>query len=170
MACALAAAGCASGGKSGTGGNTGQFTGAVNSPLTQPVPFSVSAGQLSSGINVTLSSPAGTALNINALGVNALGLPSGGSAFNSGDVIHQSQTATILIFGAGLAAGQTVSISGPADITITNVRAVTAQNNTPGLAFDVAVSSSAAIGARSVIVTNTNGDVTAFTAGLEVEP
>ncbi|GAC1660058.1 MAG: hypothetical protein NVS9B15_24220 [Acidobacteriaceae bacterium] len=76
----------------------------------------------------------------------------------------------VVIFGTGLNASQKVTLGGPSDIAISNVTAIKATDGTPGLSFSAAVSPSAALGARSIYATSTNGDVTAFAGGLEVTP
>ena len=93
-----------------------------------------------------------------------------GSAFNTGDMIHRGQTARVLLFGPGLSGDMQVIIRGPADIAISNLNAITATDNTPGITFTAAVSSNAALGARTVVLQNSKGDVTTFTGGLEVVP
>jgi len=76
----------------------------------------------------------------------------------------------VVIFGPGLNASQKVTVGGPNDITVSSVSAIKATDGTAGLSFNVMVSSGAALGARSIYVTSTNGDVTAFAGGLQVTP
>jgi hypothetical protein len=76
----------------------------------------------------------------------------------------------ILLFGPGLNGSMKVTIAGPHDIKIGTLEAVEATDNTPGIAFTAAVSSNAALGARTVFLKSANGDVTSFTGGLEVIP
>jgi hypothetical protein len=64
----------------------------------------------------------------------------------------------------------TVSLSGPADIAISNVQSIMSTTNVPGISFSAAVSSSAALGARTVILQAANNDITTFAGGLEVVP
>jgi hypothetical protein len=63
-----------------------------------------------------------------------------------------------------------VTIRGPADITVSNIVSITSTNNTPGISFVAVVGANAALGARTVVLQNTQGDVTTFTGGLEVVP
>ena len=77
---------------------------------------------------------------------------------------------TVLLFGDGLAPSMQVSISGPADIGITDIRGIKSTTGTPGITFTAAVASGAAVGARTVILRATNDDITTFTGGLEVLP
>ncbi len=64
----------------------------------------------------------------------------------------------------------TVVVEGPTDIQVSNVQSIRATDNTPGVSFTAAVSGNAALGARSVVLQASNGDITTFTGGLEVVP
>jgi hypothetical protein len=98
------------------------------------------------------------------------GLTGSASAFNTGDVIHRGTTMRVVMFGAGLAGDMQVTILGPNDIQISNVTGITATDNTPGISFTAAVAGNAALGARTVVLQTTSGNITAFTGGLEVAP
>lgn len=168
LAC-LAAAGC--GGVSHTtgspppaGGGSGGGTGGGSS-VSAPRSISVSAGGTTSGINIAVVSPSGTPPNIEVLGVTTGG---GGSAFNTGAVIHRGETATVLTFGKGLTGTPKVSISGPSGITVSGINSIKATDGTPGVAFTAAVSGSAPLGARTVRMMDTSNNITTFTGGLEV--
>jgi hypothetical protein len=124
----------------------------------------VSAGENSAGIDITVSPSAGTE---NAL---VLGRLTDGFASNTGVTVHQATTNTIVLFGPGLSGSLAVTISGPQDIGVSNIRSVQAKDGTPGVAFDAVIGSSTAIGARTVYLKSANNDVTAFTGGLEVQP
>jgi hypothetical protein len=76
----------------------------------------------------------------------------------------------VILFGQGLSGSMTVTIDGPQDISVSNVRSITSTQDKPGVAFDASVSSSAALGARTVFLRTSNDDITAFTGGLEVVP
>jgi hypothetical protein len=91
-------------------------------------------------------------------------------AANTGDTIHRGSAMRVLLFGPGLNSAMQVTVAGPKDITITNMQSITATDNTPGVAFTASVAGNAALGARTVYLRNTNGDVTSFTGGLEVIP
>lgn len=144
------------GGGGGTGGG-----GNVSAPRS----ISVSGGGTTSGINIAVVAPSGTAGNIEVLGVTT---GSGGSAFNTGAVIHRGETATVLTFGKGLTGTPNVSISGPSDITVSGINSIKATDGTPGVAFTAAVNGSAALGARTVRMIDTSNNITTFTGGLEV--
>ncbi len=106
--------------------------------------------------------------NAEDLGVNSVGAQ--GMASNTGGTIRRGSTMRILLFGPGLNGGMTVSVGGPADITITDVKGIQATDNTPGVAFVATVAPNASLGARTVLLRSINGDTTSFTGGLEVLP
>jgi len=63
-----------------------------------------------------------------------------------------------------------VSITGPGDITVGTLTAVTAQDGTPGVQFPITLTNSSALGARTVVMQDAKNDVTTFSGGLEVVP
>ncbi len=129
----------------------------------------VGAGGTATGVDINVVSPGATSqVNAEMLGVTPVG--GGGSASNSGDSIHRGTTMKIILFGAGLNGAMQVTISGPSDIAVSNIRGIKSTNGTAGVAFDAAVSGNAALGARTVLLKNTNNDETTFTGGLEVIP
>jgi hypothetical protein len=92
------------------------------------------------------------------------------SAYNTGDVIHRGQTARILLFGPALSGDMQIVIRGPSDISISQVTGIQSTNSIPGVSFVAVVSPTAALGARTVVLQNSQGDITTFTGGLEVAP
>ncbi len=124
----------------------------------------VSAGAKSSGVDIVVA-PAAGAENAVALGTMADGF-----AANTGVVVHQASTDTVVLFGPGLSGAMRVSISGPQDIGVSNIRSIQAKDGTPGLAFDVVVGATSTSGARTVYLKANNNDITAFAGGLEVQP
>ncbi|MGZ4838902.1 MAG: hypothetical protein ACXVZR_10160 [Terriglobales bacterium] len=138
------------------------------SPVGTPAVVQVSAGQAASAVNISVPAPSGTQPNALDLGVANLTGPA--SAFNTGDAIHRGATMRVVMFGPGLTGDMQVTVLGPNDIQIGNVQAITATDNTPGIAFTVAVTGNAALGARTVVLQTTGGNMTAFTGGLEVVP
>jgi len=129
----------------------------------------VATGQTVGSVDVTVVAPAGTpAPNAQDLGVAPIG--GGGTAFNTGDVIHRGQTARILLFGPGLSGDMKITIRGPADIDIAEFTSITSTTGTAGLSFIAVANANAALGARTVILQNAKGDITTFTGGLEVVP
>ncbi len=140
----------------------------AGAPVSPPIVVQVASGTTVSGIGITVPAPAAsTAPNAQVLGVST---GAGGSAFNTGDVIHRGETASVLLFGPGLDGSMTVTIGGPNDISITNVHSISSTTGTTGIAFTAAVSGNAALGARTVFLQNTQNDITAFSGGLEVVP
>ncbi len=157
------AVGCGGGSSSSsTSGGTGGVTG--GGTVSAPTVVTVAAGQNSSGVNIGVPAPASTTPpNAESIGI-------GNSAANTGITISQGSTQTVILFGPGLSGSMTVSLSGPADIAISNVQSITSTTNVPGVSFNAAVSSSAALGARTVILQAANNDITTFAGGLEVVP
>jgi len=161
----------------GCGGKSASMTGAGSNSngappssgtIAAPNVITVTAGQNASGINIVVPAPASTsAPNIMVLGVTT---GSGGSASNTGARVSQGATETVLLFGPGLAASQTIAISGPGDVTILNPQAIKSTTGVPGIAFQISVLPAAALGARTVSVNDGHGDITTFTGGLEVTP
>jgi hypothetical protein len=142
-------------------------TGTSSSPTSDPVVVSVSAGQQLSGVDIAVSSPANASgANAEMLGVSDLN--SGGSATNTGATAHRGTTMKVIMFGRGLNGSQQISVLGPKDVSVSNVRGITSTSGTPGVAFDIAVAGNAALGARTVLLKDPNGDITTFTGGLEI--
>ncbi len=133
-----------------------------------PNEVTVVAGQLSSGVDITVPTPASsTPPNAEFLGIG------GNVAFVTGGTIQRGTANTVLMFGPGLSSitsATQVSFSGPADITASNLQNLTATDGKPGIQFTINVDPSAALGARTVILQAPNRDITAFAGGLEVTP
>ena len=133
--------------------------------LGAPNVVSVTAGATSSGIDITVS-PAASNPVINALN---LGTTSSGSASNTGVIVQRGSTQGIILFGPGVTGELTVTLSGPNDIAISNLRTIKATTGISGIAFDVNIPGSAAPGARTVFLRSGNNDITAFAGGLEIQ-
>ena len=157
----VTACGGGSGGStsSGGGGGNGGGGGAVG----QATIISVSGGQTTTGVDIAVASPASSPTP------NAGSLGTGNTASNTGATISQGTTATVLLFGPGLSGNMQVTISGPGDITVTNIQSITATDNTPGVSFSAAVAGNSALGARTVLLRDSKNDITSFTGGLEVQ-
>jgi hypothetical protein len=159
------------GGGGGGGGGTGGGGGAANPPVS----VTVTAGAISSGVDITVPAPASvTAPNASLLGA-AVVPPGGGDVSitltNGSSTVHQGSPIIVALAGTGIAAtGTTVTISGPDDITIdtTTVKDITLDGGQKGLTFQAAVASGAALGARTVLLKNAQNDITSFTGGLQV--
>ena len=138
-------------------------------PVATPNTVTVSAGQTASGIDIAVSAIAGSpAPNAQDLGVAEL--TGRGSAANTGAEIHRGQTARVLLFGPGLSGDMQVVVRGPSDITISDINTISSTSGTPGVSFVAAVAGNAALGARTVVLQSSKGDVTTFAGGLEVIP
>jgi hypothetical protein len=137
--------------------------GGVNPPTT----VTLAAAQSVSGTDITVSVPASTpAVNAQALGATT---DSHGSADNTGTIVTRGSTVTVLLFGPGLSGGMQVSISGPSDIGISQIRGIQSTTGVPGVAFQAVIAGNAALGARTVVLQSSNGDITTFTGGLEIQ-
>lgn len=160
--------GCGGGGSSSTTNPPSSSGGSTSSPVTTPSVVQVTGGQTASGVNISVPAPSGTQPNAIALGVAAL--TGSASAFNTGDVIHRGATMRVVLFGAGITGNMQVTILGANDIQVSNIVAVTATDNTPGISFTATVAGNAALGARTVALQTSSGNITTFTGGLEVIP
>jgi hypothetical protein len=145
-----------------SGGGTTNPQGQLVSP--NQVAISVGGTTTSVDIAVPAISPP---LNAQDLGINSTSATQD-SAFNTGGTVSRGSSALVLMFGTGLNGNLSIAISGPQDIAISNVQSVTATDKTPGLSFVITVPSNAALGARTVILSDAQGNATTFTGGLEV--
>lgn len=138
--------------------------------FNSPTPVTVS-GVPAPGVDVNVGGPqACPAANAEALGTANIGASSI-TAQDTGAQVHRGDSKNVIVFGAGLTGVTNVSISGqPNDFIITNVVNRTATDGTPGVQFQITVSVTAALGARSVVLRASNGDTAVFTGGLEVLP
>ena len=172
---ALSLAACGGSGKNSTtppptGTTPPPATGGSTAPAVQTAALvPVVAGQTAGGVDITVGAPAGgSSINAELLGVGVPGTTI--SAANTGDQIHRGDIKVVIVFGAGLTGTEQVTISGPPDIDISNVRAIQSKSGKPGVAFNVVVHPDAALGARTVFLRASNDNIAAFTGGLEVIP
>jgi hypothetical protein len=149
---------------------TSSCTSTVSAPIGAQNIVTV-AGANVSGVDITVGNPQTCpAPNAEVLGVADLSATRL-SANNTGAQISRGATKIVILFGKGLSGSMQVSVSGqPGDFTITNQTGINATDGTPGVQFNVFVSPTAALGARSVILRAANNDITTFTGGLEVIP
>jgi hypothetical protein len=159
----VTACGGGSGGSTSGGGGGGGGNGGGGGAVGQASIINVSAGQTTAGVDIAVASPASTPTP------NAESLGTGNTASNTGATVSQGTTTTVLLFGPGLNGNMQVTISGPSDITVTNIQSITATDNTPGVSFSAAVASNAVLGARTVLLRDSKNDITSFTGGLEVQ-
>ena len=133
--------------------------------LASPTTITVAAAQTTSGTDIVVPNTP-SAFNVEMLGVNSPGA-STASASNIGGAVARGSSALILIFGPGLSGAQTLSISGPNDISISAEKSVKSTDGTPGIEFQITVGSNAATGARTLnVVQGTNAST--FVGGIEV--
>lgn len=147
----------------------GGGNGTTTAPVQAMRVISVGSGQTLTSIDIAVASPANAGgPNAELLGVS--GLNESTTARNSGASIPRGSTMKVVLFGRALSGALTVTIGGPNDIIVSNVRGITATDGTAGIAFDATVSGGAALGARTVYLRSANDDITAFAGGLEVVP
>lgn len=149
------------------GGTQPPPPGGGGSEINEPVTISVTPGVTTSGVNITVPAKAGGEPNAELLGVTPVG--EGGSAQNTGASIRRGQTMRVILFGDGLSGDMTVLIGGPNDIQVSNVEGIKSTSGKAGIAFQAAVASNAAVGARTVFLRK-GENITAFSGGLEVLP
>ena len=155
----------------GGGGGGGTGGGGGGGSVSAPVLVTTIASAPVTGIDITVVSPASNPTpNAANLGVTpALG--AGSVAFNNGSPISRGTAQDVFLFGPGLSGNMQITITGPTgEIGISNIQGIFATDNTPGIIFTATVPSSAALGARTVILKDANNDITTFTGGLEVTP
>jgi hypothetical protein len=159
--------GCGTSAHSASNNNSNPVTPPSTGGVNAPTVVNLAGGQAASGMDIAVSLPASSPPpNAQALGATT---SSAGSANNTGTIVSRGSTVTVLLFGPGLSSSMQVSISGPSDIGISQIRGVQSTTGIPGIAFQAAIASNAALGARTVILQATNGDVTTFTGGLEIQ-
>jgi hypothetical protein len=152
------------GGGGGKGGGGKGGGGGGNSPA----PVTVSAGSTTTGVDIAVvSAKSSPTPNAQFLGVNI----GPGVAAETGDTVSRSQgSATVTMYGPGLATTLTVTITGPSDITVGPLSSITATDGTPGVQFPITLTGLTALGARTIVMKDAKGDITTFSGGLEVLP
>lgn len=172
----MALAACGGGGTSSSsnqnsggagGGSGGGGTGSADDPAKAQV-VNVGSGGTTSGVDISVPSDTSAAINAQLLGVASVN-STGGSASNTGAVVQRGSQMRVIMFGTGLNGSLQVSLGGPNDITVTDVKSVTSTSGKPGISFVVTVANNAAQGARTVILRDGSGNVSTYTGGLEVQ-
>jgi hypothetical protein len=127
----------------------------------------VASGQTISNINVQVSPLTPT------LSIYAAGACSGStcSTAATGAQVAQGGSATLFVVGNGIVSGTVYSISGnPADVSVVQPSGSQfgqTNDGTPSVTFDIAVSASAVLGLRNIMVSNpTTGELSVFVGGL----
>ncbi len=123
---------------------------------------SVSAGQVTTGVDIYVPTPAG-GLNFTSIGI---GDRTQGISFAASSAeLSQGQTTDIIVAGNGIseANGSTVTVSG-GGITFSNI---SYSGNV--MFLQISVAANAALGSRTVTVTNSNLDTSVLSGGIIVK-
>ena len=156
-------AGGGGGGGTGTGTGTGGNTGT-------PKLVTITGGSTFMDGDIVVDAPAVTGANKLDMAFISVDDPNG-DAFNISTTVHQgASNSVLLIAGPGITASTQVSVTGPSPSDITLGTTTFLSGTVPALQLTVSVSSTAALGARTVILKNSNNDIAAFAGGLEVIP
>lgn len=151
---------------SGTNSNAEKF---YVVPAINPNAVSVSAGGTTS-VNVQLSALSNPTLLLQAVGGSTSGTANSAA---SGEVsVSPGSTVNLFVVGGGVVPGTFYEVSGNNDITVTQPIAsdfTQTTTGTPGVNFNINVSSSAAAGARDLVVTNPAGEITDFPGSILVQ-
>ena len=132
--------------------------------LAAPTPVQVAANQSTVSVDIQVPAVAST-INAISLAVTAV---NAGSAYvsDSGVSARQGNQYWLWIVGTGITPSLTVAFSGPGDIATSG--APLALQNSAGTIYPITVPANAALGARTIILTDSNSNVTTLAGGLEV--
>lgn len=169
----------------GGGGNPGGggTPATCSSSATGATAVNVTSGSTASGTNICLPSPASSpSLNAKMIGA---AVPAGSGSTS----ITLTNAPAVIRLGALPASGQmvialtgdgittsgasptlqvtSVTLSGPSDITVGTPSALQSGG---GLGFRITLGGSTATGARTIYLKNAQGDITAYSGGLEILP
>lgn len=143
--------------------DTNKFASASVTITAAPQPVAVTAGNTTSNVNIAVQQLTPT-LELIALGI-------GNSGGVTGAQVSRGASVSLFLVGKGVVAGTAYQISGPNDIQIIQPSAFdfcTTTDNIPCVNLSITVSSSAQLGPRNVIVTNSSGELAVFVGGLLV--
>ena len=133
-----------------------------------PATFSVAAGQVTAGVDVTVPAPSGTPVNVRQAGAFDVGTTS--FTYSSSSVeLTRGQTKKLVLAGNQIraSAGSTLSISGTG-VTLSNIEFQTSGSDDLVIA-QVAVAPDAPTGPRYAMVRNTNDDISILSGGLIIQ-
>lgn len=141
-------------------------------PAISPAPVTVSAG-VPATVNVTVPAFNPPSLLLEAIG-GVQGVGPATTAANGAVPVTPGQSVNLFVVGNGMTAGTFYEVTGANDITVTQPVAADFTQTTdtppvPAVNFNIAVSSSAAAGPRSLIVTNPAGEVSIISGGIIVQ-
>ncbi len=135
--------------------------------ITSPPPpiamrgVSVSAGTTASGVDIGVRQVTPT-LVLRAVGI-------GNTAGRVGVVVKRGDSPTLFLVGVGVVAGTVYQVSGGGvQVSIINFTQTT--GGMPAVRLSVSISASAALGPRSIIATNSAGEISVFVGGLLITP
>ena len=132
--------------------------------LATPTPVQVAANV--STVSVDIQVPAvASAINAVSLAVTAV---NAGSTYvtDSGVGVRQGNQYWLWIVGTGITPSLNVGFSGPGGITTSGTPL--ALQKSVGTIYPITVAANAALGARTIILTDSNSNVTTLAGGLEV--
>lgn len=138
-------------------------------PAINPQKVTVTGGAETKGTDVAVSSTPTPTLSLIAVG-KVVGEQA--TAGSTGISLAPGNSVILFLVGKGIQPGTFYVISGnPADATVTQPGATDFTQTTdkppiPAVTFQISVSSSAAPGARNILVTNPAGEIAAFVGGL----
>lgn len=153
---------------------TGSSTTAVMNfyvvPPVGPQGVSVTAGP-ATHVPTLIASPDGQG---QPLVLSSVGI--GNSAGVTGGEVSPGSSVTLLLVGGGIVPGTFYAVSGPKDVTVTqpltsdfaNCTGGNGGATTPCVKITASVSASAVAGPRNIIVSNTQGELSAFVGGLSI--
>jgi len=153
----------------GSGGGTGTGTGTgTGSNTGTPKLVTITGGSTFMDGDIVVDAPAVTGANKLDMGFISVDDPNG-NAYNTFTTVHQgASNSVLLIAGPGITASTQVIVTGPSPSDITLGTPTFNSGTIPALQLTISVSSTAALGARTVILKNSNNDIAAFAGGLEV--
>ena len=131
-----------------------------------PNTVSATAGQETTGVDINLPTFNNPTLSLLALGTCGATTCTAGVG---GVDLAQGGTATLFLVGNGVIAGTNFSVSGnSADVQISNIQYTTDNQGEPAAIFDIAITASAAVGLRNLLVTNPSGELAVFVGGINI--
>lgn len=154
--------------------DNGQTSNSLDFYVVPPVigqDVQVAAGGTTSGVDIAVTPVASPSLALLAVG-------EGNTAGGSGISLRQGGTVDLFLGGTGIVPGTYYVIGGESqDINVTQPLAADFQeatdqagNPVPAVKFQIRALPAAALGPRSILVTNPNGEISGFVGGVLVIP
>ncbi|MGH9326632.1 MAG: hypothetical protein ACRD2B_08120 [Terriglobia bacterium] len=142
-------------------------------PAVSPSSVSVGSAATTSSVDVSVSADTQTTpLLLQSIGASVGSEAT--SAANTAIVVEPGQTVNLFVVGSGIQAGDFFSVTGNGDITVTqpivsNFSQTEGTSPVPAVNFNISVSPSAALGPRSLMVTDPAGEISVFPGGIIVQ-